>query len=97
MRTIQETSKTVTQKWGIRLKHRAHSQWGGQGLKGDLTSSRPKGSRLPTGLWLQESLENLDLRTPRGLDRAMIHKLAGGQWIRQHLNILVNGPTGPVS
>ena len=46
------------------------------------------------GMRQNACLENLDLRTPRGLDRAMVHKLAGGQWIRQHLNILINGPTG---
>ncbi len=39
-------------------------------------------------------LENLDLRTPRGLDRATIQALATGNWIRQHLNVLIVGPTG---
>jgi DNA replication protein DnaC len=40
------------------------------------------------------SLENLDLRTPRGLDRSTIQALANGQWIRQHVNILLIGPAG---
>ena len=39
-------------------------------------------------------LENLDLRTSRGLDRALMRTLASGQWIRQHLNIVVLGPAG---
>lgn len=39
-------------------------------------------------------LENLDLRTARGLDRATIQTLATGQWIRQHLNVLLIGPAG---
>ena len=40
------------------------------------------------------SMENLDLRTPRGLDRAIMQGLASGQWIRQNLNILLVGPSG---
>ena len=39
-------------------------------------------------------LENLDLRAPRGLDRATIQSLATGTWIRQHLNVLITGPAG---
>lgn len=39
-------------------------------------------------------LENLDLRTPRGLDRSTMQALASGQWIRQNLNILLVGPAG---
>jgi DNA replication protein DnaC len=39
-------------------------------------------------------LENLDLRTPRNLDRGTIHTLATSQWVRQNLNVLVLGPAG---
>jgi DNA replication protein DnaC len=39
-------------------------------------------------------MENLDLRTPRGLDRSTIQTLAGGLWIRQHRNILISGAAG---
>lgn len=39
-------------------------------------------------------LEELDMRTPRGLDRAVISQLASGQWIREGLNLLILGPTG---
>lgn len=39
-------------------------------------------------------LENLDLRTPRGLDRSTMAALGSGQWIRQHLNVLLVGPAG---
>jgi DNA replication protein DnaC len=39
-------------------------------------------------------LENLDLRTPRGIDRATIQTLATGTWISQHLNVLITGPAG---
>ncbi len=39
-------------------------------------------------------LENLDLRTPRGLDRATVQTLASGAWLRQHINVLITGPAG---
>ncbi len=39
-------------------------------------------------------LEDIDYRTPRGLDRSLINALASGRWLREHNNILVLGPTG---
>lgn len=39
-------------------------------------------------------LENLNLRHPRNLDRALIHQLATGLWIRRNQNVLVLGPAG---
>lgn len=51
---------------------------------------RLKASRLP----LQATLEDLDLSPSRGLDRRLILQLAEGEWVRQHLSILILGPTG---
>lgn len=45
-------------------------------------------------LRLAASLEDLDYRHPRGLDKALITSLATGQWIRQHDQVLITGPTG---
>jgi DNA replication protein DnaC len=39
-------------------------------------------------------IEDLDLRGPRGLDRATVLSLAEGHWVTSHRNILVTGPTG---
>jgi DNA replication protein DnaC len=39
-------------------------------------------------------LEDLDLKTPRQLDRVLIQQLADGRWVAQHLNVLITGPTG---
>ena len=39
-------------------------------------------------------LEDIDYRTPRGLDKGLITQLATGQWIRDGLNTLLVGPTG---
>lgn len=40
------------------------------------------------------SVEDLDLRTPRGLDRATIAHLIDGGWIDRHENLLITGQTG---
>lgn len=40
------------------------------------------------------SLEDLDQRVPRGLDKRVIAQLGDLRWIDQHLNLLIVGPTG---
>ncbi|PKQ10759.1 MAG: transposase, partial [Alphaproteobacteria bacterium HGW-Alphaproteobacteria-1] len=39
-------------------------------------------------------VEDLDLRTPRGIDRAVMAQLVDGAWIGRHENLLITGPTG---
>jgi DNA replication protein DnaC len=46
------------------------------------------------GLRQNAVIEDVDLRTPRGLDKALFHKLAAGEWIARHHNLLIVGPTG---
>ena len=45
-------------------------------------------------LHLPAAVEDLDFRSPRGLDRSLVLRLAGCQWIRDHQNVLVSGATG---
>lgn len=40
------------------------------------------------------SLEDIDLRTARGLDRLLLTRLSDLSWIEQGLNVLLCGPTG---
>jgi DNA replication protein DnaC len=41
------------------------------------------------------SVEDLDFRTPRGLDRALLRSLTqDSAWVREHQNIFLLGPTG---
>lgn len=40
------------------------------------------------------ALEDIDYRNPRGLDKGLIQSLATCQWAKEHLNILITGPTG---
>jgi len=42
----------------------------------------------------QASIEDVDYRSPRGLDRALFQKLAKGEWIEAHDNLALVGPTG---
>lgn len=45
-------------------------------------------------LRLSASIEDLDFRQGRGVDRSQVMALAGNQWVKSHHNILVTGPTG---
>ena len=45
-------------------------------------------------LRLTATIEDVDFRHPRGLDKSLILALAGCQWIREHQNVLITGPTG---
>ncbi len=54
------------------------------------TANRLRRARLKQ----QATLENIDYHHPRGLDKALMQSLASCQWLRDHLNILITGPTG---
>jgi len=53
-------------------------------------SSRLRRARLKHNA----ALEDIDYRHPRGLDKSLIQSLASCQWVKEHLNILLTGPTG---
>ena len=40
------------------------------------------------------AIEDVDYRHPRGLDKSLMLNLASCQWIRDHRNLLITGPTG---
>ena len=39
-------------------------------------------------------IEDIDYRHPRGLDKALMARLTTCQWVREHHNVLITGPTG---
>jgi DNA replication protein DnaC len=45
-------------------------------------------------LRLTATVEDIDFRSPRGLDKATVLALVEGRWIREHHNCLITGPTG---
>ena len=52
-------------------------------------------SRLKfAGLRQNAAIEDIDTRTPRGLDKTLIAKLAAGDWITRHENLIIVGKTG---
>lgn len=42
----------------------------------------------------QAVIEDVDYRTARGLDRVLFQTLAGGRWIEEAQNLIIEGPTG---
>lgn len=40
------------------------------------------------------TVEDIDYRNPRGLDKSLMRALAACDWVRQHQNVIVTGPTG---
>lgn len=75
----------------------AHAEWLGLLLDREASFRRDKrlAARLRYAKLRQEaSIEDVDYKSPRGLDRALFAKLADGQWIEEHANLLVVGPAG---
>jgi len=69
------------------------------GLLVDREMSERENRRLATRLRaaklrISASVEDIDFRQPRGLDKSLILSLASNQWITEHHNLLVIGPTG---
>jgi DNA replication protein DnaC len=52
-------------------------------------------TRLRTAkLRISAAIEDIDFRQPRGLDKSLVLSLASNQWITEHHNLLIIGPTG---
>jgi DNA replication protein DnaC len=57
--------------------------------------SRRLALRLKAAKLRQEAtVEDIDFRAPRGLDRSVIMSLAQAGWVTAHHNLLISGPTG---
>jgi DNA replication protein DnaC len=69
------------------------------GLLVDREITERKNRKLQTRLKkarlrLNASLEDIDYRHPRGLEKSLILSLSSCQWIQEHNNVLIIGPTG---
>jgi DNA replication protein DnaC len=74
-----------------------HADWLGLLIDREATcrDNRRLARRLSAAKLRQAAaLENIDYRTPRGLDRALVQALATSQWIRDHNHLAIVGPTG---
>jgi len=45
-------------------------------------------------LKINACIEDIDFKTPRGLDRSLILRLAECEWIKNGQNVIITGPTG---
>ena len=74
-----------------------HAEWLALILEPALTLRRQKRSETrarAARLRHPASVEDVDFRAARGLDRALFLKLASGDWIRARRNLLITGPCG---
>jgi DNA replication protein DnaC len=75
----------------------SHSDWLALLLDRELTHRHDKrlAARLRYARLRQHAaIEDIDYRAPRGLDRALFQKLADGEWIDAHDNLILCGPSG---
>jgi len=92
--SVRKTREILRLKWEAHLTHEERL-----GLLVDVECTRRADNRLRRRIRaahfpLPATLEDLDLRPERGLERRQVLELAQGEWIRRHLNVLVLGPTG---
>lgn len=43
---------------------------------------------------LNACIEDIDFKSPRGLDQSVIMKLISCDWVKRHQNVIISGPTG---
>ena len=75
----------------------SHAEWLGLLLDREMTERQDR--RLKARLRFarlrhQATIEDVDYRAPRGLDRGLFQKLAQGDWIDLAQNLIIEGPTG---
>jgi DNA replication protein DnaC len=78
------TQLTFEERFGLIVDHQMT----------DLENRRMQNRLKKAKLRLPASLEDLDFKQGRGLDRSTVMSLALNQWVTSHHNILVTGPTG---
>lgn len=84
----------ATSPRGVELDH---AEWLGLLLDRELADRqdrRLKARLRYARLRHHAAVEDVDYRTPRGLDRALFQKLALGGWIEARQNLIIEGPTG---
>jgi DNA replication protein DnaC len=74
-----------------------HAEWLALLLEREASLRRDKrlSKRLQYAKLRQQAcVEDIDYRTPRGLDRSLLAMLVEGGWIADHANLLICGPSG---
>ncbi len=84
MSSPERAQMSFEDRLGLLIQHERTDRASGRLAK------RLRWAKLP----MPASIEDLDTRAPRGLDTAQFSQLIDLGWIREHLNVLVTGPTG---
>jgi DNA replication protein DnaC len=87
-RTQLETTDTVQLSFEERFALLVDQQWlwkENRALERRLRASKLKERGV---------IEDVDYQHPRGLDRKLLRTLASSEWVKQHQNVLLIGPTG---
>lgn len=45
-------------------------------------------------LKMNACIEDIDYKTPRGIDKSVVLRLSDCQWVKNHQNVIITGPTG---
>ena len=77
-----------------------HAEWLGLLLEHEMTLRRQKrfeARARAARLRQAASVEDVDYRSARGLDRALFLKLVACEWIAERRNLIITGATEPAS
>src|SRR6266508_5299456 len=84
LESTQYANLSFEERLGVLVDHEAEAR-----------DSRRLALRLRAAKLRQEAtLEDIDFRAPRGLDRSVIMNLAQAGWVTAKHNLLISGPTG---
>jgi DNA replication protein DnaC len=72
----------------------SHAEWLALLLDREATDRRLRSRLRYARLRHQAAVEDVDYRAARGLDRVLFQTLAGGRWIDEAQNLIIEGPTG---
>jgi len=84
MSSPERTQMSFEDRLGLLIQHERTDRASGRLAK------RLRWAKLP----MPAAMEDLDTRATRGLDTSQLAQLVDLGWIREHLNVLVTGPTG---
>lgn len=84
MRMPDRDSLTFDERFGVLVDAECDER------ENRLLKTRLKQARLRQSA----TVEDIDYRHPRGLDKSLMQALARGDWLRRHLNVIITGPTG---
>jgi len=83
-----DTPATSDLSFGERIAMMVDREW-------TLRENKRLARRLKAArLKLQASVENIDYRHPRRLEKSLVLTLSNCEWIKGHQNLIVTGPTG---